>query len=236
MQVAEFARNMFSLGHVQGTGTLSVIVSSTWTIHQAFYRINSMYMNVIFGCRLARVGRTSYTMVNTCWSEQTGDLLFQRDLQFVTVNDVTMKPIAVPENVWRFVMRYEDVVESKPVRRVPVLQMPADTCKISLRVPSSDMDINMHLNNCNLVRLCHEAMIEAGQTTPFRSLDGDILSYWASNVECIYQGEAHAGDTLDIYVWEDKVTALLLHAVALKKLQPVAQCSIEFTTPIKHNM
>ena len=79
-------------------------------------------------------------------------------------------------------------------------------------------------------------MVEAGISGFFKTLRGDVSRYWIMKVELLYQEAASAGDVLSVYVWEDDVTAMLVHAVMDKSNRRIGQCSIKFEIPTNSHL
>jgi acyl-CoA thioesterase FadM len=213
---------------------VTVVVSCSWFIQPAFYNTRHVYKRLKFRLNVLHFGRTSYSTVDTCRSEATGDLLFRRTTDFVLVDLTTMTPQTIPADTVELLSEYSST--SAPLERIRPHVEPPRVFNTTYQVKWSDTDIHRHLNNSNLVRLCADAMTEAGFSKSFRTLVDDVGSYWITTIQCLYHKEARAGDTLDIHVWEDSSTPMMLHAVVKHGKHRIGQCSIQFNTPLQNKL
>ena len=83
------------------------------------------------------------------------------------------------------------------VRLKPLDQYPFST-KISVRV--TDLNYGGHLGNDSLLSLVHEARVNFLASHSFSELDCGGVSLTMGDAAIIYQGEAYAGDELNIEV------------------------------------
>jgi acyl-CoA thioesterase FadM len=83
------------------------------------------------------------------------------------------------------------------VRLKPLDQYPFST-KISVRI--TDLNYGGHLGNDSLLSLVHEARVAFLSSHSFSELDCGGVSLTMGDAAIIYQGEAYAGDELNIEV------------------------------------
>ena len=206
-----------------------VVLSATRKLNPELYLHDIMYNKLRISSCIGNVGRSSYQVVHSCWSEKSGALLYEAVKQGVFVDTATMKSKVLRGPMKEIIERYKTAT---PTKKIPNLVKPdKNIYTTKQRVYWSDIDILGHVNNANYLRFCSDAMTEAGLKGLFRSVEGDLGRYWIQNVEILYKGEAKAGDVLDIHVWEDPTKAMLIHSFIEKGAVPVVQCSIQFTDP-----
>ena len=208
---------------------LIFVLMTSYDINPAFYGKEHMYNPLNTRIQFANIGRTSYQLLTSTTSAQTGQLLHESVCHTVVVDRESRRPVPLPDY---FVDHFRDTAIKVPTERVVSLSRPVNSDLVHYTVRWSDTDLYFHINQANYVKICFDAMVEVSREGKFKSFNGDLAKYWVKHFTCLYISEAKPGDILDIYSWEDNTNAMNVHAKAERAGQPIFQCSFWFTHPI----
>ena len=156
-------------------------------------------------------------------------LLVENLRQFCYVHPETRKIIPISGD------HLKNATEHKLIR-VNVLPVPARHFRYSVRVAHSDTDFFGHLNHSHYLRFCMDAAAEAAKAGALNNFTGDMFEYKLSDADLLYQAECHAGDELNIHLWEDETNRHQLHFQIKKNAQDVHFSSVTFHCKLKSNL
>ena len=120
--------------------------------------------------------------------------------------------------------------------RVHVLPVPVRHFRHSVRVAHSDTDSGSHVNQSHYLRFCMDAAAEAAKTGALDHFSGDLFGYKLQDADLLFQAECHAGDELNVYLWEDEIKRNRLHFQIRKKTRDVLFSTVTFYQIIKSKL
>ena len=98
----------------------------------------------------------------------------------------------------------------------------------TVKVRYEDIDFNWHSNFASytaFVLECAAQAVEAGYCSRIRA---DIAFYRALSLACVHLGQSFAGDDLNVSMWEDSGSAMLLHFLITTERQRIYYMKIEY--------
>ena len=81
-----------------------------------------------------------------------------------------------------------------------------------------------------------DAAAEAVKAGALNNFTGDMFEYNLKNADLLYQAECHAGDELDICLWEDETNRHQLHFRIKQNTRDVLFSSVTFYGKLKSNL
>ena len=170
-----------------------------------------------------------FSLVVSYHDRENNALLVENVQQYAYLHTETRKIIPISGN------HLTNATQHKLIR-VNVIPVPARHFWYSVCVAHSDTDHLKHLNHSHYLRFCMDAAAEAVETGALKNFTGDLFEYKLKDADLLYQAECHAGDKLDIYLWEDETNRHQLHFQIKKNTQDVHFSSVTFYNKLKSNL
>ncbi len=205
---------------------LIFVLSTQYDLKTGFYD-RRHHFNLL-ECRgeVVNAGKTSWQVRTEVTSPVTKELLYTNVTSLFLVDSETRRPTPVPSEFRGFLG-----TRKYPVEMVKRLEIPSKVYRTTYSVRRSDLDGYMHVNAGVYLRICHDAMCEAGLSGSFRELDGDLGGFRIGKIRSLYISEANYGDTLDILLWENEDNNKIINGIIQRKGRNVFQTSVEFRDP-----
>ena len=177
-------------------------LSSQFTIEPQLYtrRPEYYYAPLIFKEYLNKIGKTSLEVVRELYVQHNGMKLCQCVQGVVMVNR-DRKPTAHPD--W-FLSKYKHVKPRVDFKRYTPVPLPnKDVYKSQVTVQWSDTDYNYHTNQFSYMRFVIDCFHEAVYNGAMTGYSGDPTRYKVKLIKVIHTAQSAAGDTLNLYIWND---------------------------------
>ena len=202
------------------------VLSNQFNLMPGFYNSRHVFNLLECQAQIVNVANTSYQVFSTARSLVTREVLYTNLTCLVLVDSKVRRPTPIPKD-----LKESMGSQKHPWSPVKRLKIPNDAHRLSYRVRTSDLEWSRRINAAYHSRICQDAMYDASISGAFRGLSGDLGHYWIRQVKSLYMNETHAGDDLDILVWQDEGCDWLLNAVIQKQGKDVYQVSVEYSAP-----
>ena len=180
-------------------------------------------------CEISTVRTLALTIMPLLFSILivTFKLIFFFRTFLVCVDKVTHKPTPLPE-WWLKQFKPKIPVNSKPhvvqpfekLSDVPVYcyQMKAHYC---------DVDLFGHVNNANYLKYCLEAASDAVKNKFYSKVLKNVYRCHMQDMEQLYIGQCHAGDTIAMETWENPSDPYTLYFMMFNNGTCIYQCTLK---------
>ena len=164
---------------------------------KTLYKMAALAMPMTCSATRGSVGRTSFTIIIEARSDVTGEFLARVTRQVVRIDPVSRRPKPLPE-----IYHAEGNTKASPFK-VETYNRPQTFFHVYMyTVAASDMDHLYHVNQGIYHKYCLDAAYDAGKVGFLQNFHWDICEYEVAEVSARHTGEAHAGDRLEVCVWE----------------------------------
>ena len=173
-------------------------------------------------------GKSFSVVLNFAYGEDNTPLISALR-QFCYIDPKTRKGIPILGD------HMENATEHKLIR-INAEPVPARHFRYRLRVAHSDTDHLNHTNQSNYLRFCMDAAAEAVKTGALSNFTGDLFEYKLKDADLLYQAECHAGDELDVCLWEDETDTNRLHFQIAKNTHDVLFSTVTYYNRVQSNL
>jgi len=208
---------------------LRFVVSLRCTLGEDLYKLVNATEPTPFSInfQLCNVGKSSFEKRCTLL-DASGRKLGQTSKQMVLVDEVSRKPVPIPE-WWKRKHGSQGVLREKKEVFQYALHVPAEnTYQYSMKPSWNDVDSYHHVNYVSYVMFCFDAAMDAIKHGFYIGFFDDILKYNVKTLQIRFMGEALAGDNLTVVTWQDAQNLRIIHFSIEREGNALVQCSIEF--------
>lgn len=227
--LSELSEHMQMLKELITPSLSTSVTAYNVELYPGFYDMNHVYHRLKHLTQLADVGKSSYELLNSCWSEKNKCFLYKSSVHHVIEHKDERHTAHIQEQWNR-----KSSTPAVSTAKIHQLCQPASTYNMERIVYWSQVNSHGHVTNSWYIQFCYDAIIEANLEMWKRTMGRDESKI--TKLSCLFLGKSFAGDILTIHVWKSNNQPLLVHAVVDNNQQCVCQCSVQFEGNLTHKL
>ncbi|VDI15505.1 uncharacterized protein [Mytilus edulis] len=193
--------NFMYFNSLKSSHVSSVIIKEVMKLHPSLHNY-TLKSDVEFRIttELGELGQTSAPLITKLFDAKSGQLLVERFVKLVFIDNETRRPVNNPE--W-FLNKHSHVQGIPPeLSKMPLPEQPMEVYEYRTVVRYSDLDSNYHANYSLYVKSCMDCVTTASIDKKLVHFSGDICCYPVTFLSVDFLGECFVGDQILIAMWQ----------------------------------